>query len=378
MRRVLLAMAVLLAACSVVGNDGATNADHGRLVSFTRLPGVVADATTYRIRYTSVSVSGKRIEVTGLAVVPNAAPPKNGRIVLTTAHGTTGLADACAPSRSARPAEVAAIGGAAVSNGWIVAATDYEGLGTPGRHPYLVGVSEGRSVLDAALAAAALPRAHASRRLLIAGYSQGGHAAAWANQIAPRWTPSLRVLGTFAGAPATEIDRILEAGRTLAIQPFVLSLVAGYAAAYPNADPGRYLTPQGVALLRSVDTGCLLDVGATLRSHSPESLVRAEGPSDPQWLGLARRNNPGSARGAGPVLIVHSDGDDVVPVVLSQFLFDRMCAHHQVVERRVIQGGTHAQAVVPAYFAALTWLRQRVRGMQPVDDCAQTTDSTRD
>ena len=37
--------------------------------------------------------------------------------------------------------------------GYVVAATDYEGLGTPGLHPFLVGESEGRSVLDAARAA---------------------------------------------------------------------------------------------------------------------------------------------------------------------------------------------------------------------------------
>ena len=35
--------------------------------------------------------------------------------------------------------------------GYAVVRTDYEGLGTPGDHPYLVGVSEGRSVLDMAL-----------------------------------------------------------------------------------------------------------------------------------------------------------------------------------------------------------------------------------
>jgi predicted dienelactone hydrolase len=35
-----------------------------------------------------------------------------------------------------------------VDRGYIVAATDYPGLGTPQTHPYLVGVSEGRAVLN--------------------------------------------------------------------------------------------------------------------------------------------------------------------------------------------------------------------------------------
>ena len=39
-----------------------------------------------------------------------------------------------------------------VKRGWAVVKTDYEGLGTPGVPPYLVGESEGRSGLDAVLA----------------------------------------------------------------------------------------------------------------------------------------------------------------------------------------------------------------------------------
>ena len=71
-----------------------------------------------------------------------------------------------------------------VNAGYLVAFSDYEGLGTPGRHPYLVGESEGRSVLDAAKAAAQLPGADAGDQLAIWGHSQGGHAALWAAQLA--------------------------------------------------------------------------------------------------------------------------------------------------------------------------------------------------
>ncbi len=375
MRRVLLAVVLLIVGCASCRAEQDDTDAHGALISYKQLPGVVANARTYRIRYSSVSVEGKRIEVTGVAVIPTAAAPKGGRVVLTTAHGTTGLADVCAPSRSARPAEVAAIGAAAVHRNWIIAATDYEGLGTPGRHPYLVGVSEGRSVLDVALAATRLPDARASKRTLIAGYSQGGHAATWANEIAPEWTPKLDVLGTFAGAPGTEIDRILEAGLTDRAQPFILSIVAGYAAAYPKADPSTYLTPLGLSLLDRLDSACLSDVAAAIRQYAPSDLVRATGPTNPEWLALGRKNNPGGARGAGPVLIVHSEQDDVVPVALSEFMAERMCAHRQVVERRVIQGGGHSAAVLPAFVAALRWLDQRVSGTKPVDDCARRPDS---
>ena len=35
-----------------------------------------------------------------------------------------------------------------ISQGYIVVATDYPGLGTDGIHPYLIGESEARSVLE--------------------------------------------------------------------------------------------------------------------------------------------------------------------------------------------------------------------------------------
>ena len=367
MRR-LLAVAVVAATLVACSHDQTpARAAHGTLLHYSRVDGLVSGATTYRIRYASQSRTGKRIAVTGLAVVPNKM--QRDRVMLTFAHGTTGIADACAPSHNPASSEVRALGSVAVTNGWVLAATDYEGLGTPGRHPYLVGVSEGRGVLDAAVAARQLPGAHAGTKTLIAGYSQGGHAALWANQLAHRWTPSLHVLGTFAGAPASEIDRILAAGRTFAIQPFILSIVAGFAAAYPDAKPANYLTSTGIRLLPSVDEGCLSEVARASSGITPGQLVLPTGPGDPDWLRIGRDNSPGGSAGEGPVLIVHSDQDDVVPVELSALLHDRMCAHGAVVERQVIHAGGHTTAALSAFFIANSWLQDRARGVAATSDC---------
>ena len=113
------------------------------------------------------------------------------------------------------------------------------------------------------------------------------------------------------------------------------------------------------------------------RSLTPSEMVRADGPTDPSWQALGRRNNPGGARGSGPVLIVHSDEDEVVPAELSRLLHDRMCAHGQVVERRVIHAGGHTRAVLQAYLAGAAWLQQRARGVKPVDDCPNGSESIR-
>ena len=45
-----------------------------------------------------------------------------------------------------------------LSQGYVVVATDYPGLGTDGIHPYLIGESEGRAVLELGARRARLPQ----------------------------------------------------------------------------------------------------------------------------------------------------------------------------------------------------------------------------
>lgn len=350
------------------------DADHGTLLKYQVVPGVVERATTYRVMYLSTAVAGEPVVVTGLAVVPASPAPGGGegRVVLTTAHGTTGVADECAPSKSPATSEAKRLGQVAVDNGWVLAATDYEGLGTPGRHPYLVGRSEGRSVLDAVLATQQLPEAgeEVGDRVLIAGYSQGGHAAVWANEIAAEWVPELEVVGAFAGAPASEIDRILEAGRSLPIGGFLLAIVAGYEAAYAELDPAAYLTDKGVGLLDAVDSGCISESFRATAGVSPAELVGSDPAEQAEWIRIGADNNAGSVAAPSPVLIVHSDEDSTVPPVLSQLLHARMCASGQVVERRVLaKGGDHGAAAVPAYTQGIAWLKGLLAGTPAVSSC---------
>lgn len=343
---------------------------HGSLLRYQELTPTLAEGTrSYRIMYLSRSVADEPIVVTGTALVPTAAAPAGGRPTFTIAHGTTGIADECAPSRNPATSEIGLMA-EPVRRGWLVVQTDYEGLGTPGRHPYLVGESEGRSVIDATLAAGALPGADPSGKVMIAGYSQGGHGALWANEVAGEWAPQLDVVGTFAGAPATEIDVITKALSRTAVNGFLYMIYAGYQAAYAEADPSLVLTAEGLTRLDAVDQGCTGEVFKAT-AGDPAVLMKPEGNDVPPWSDLAAANNPGQVRTPDPVLIIHSDEDSTVPVGLSRILHTRMCEVGQVVERRVLTGGgSHVQAAVPAYTQAFDWLAQRLDGVPTAGDCA--------
>jgi hypothetical protein len=94
---------------------------------------------------------------------------------LVAAHGTIGVADACAPSRVDGAADDLTIPFAA--RGWPVIAIDYAGLGTAGVQGYGDNEDTGRSTLDGARALRALlPAGALTDSVVMVGHSQGGGA----------------------------------------------------------------------------------------------------------------------------------------------------------------------------------------------------------
>lgn len=329
-------------------------AEPGTLLRYESVDDVsIEGGTVWRVMYLSESLQGDPIAVTGLVAVPTAPAPPEGRPLVTVANWTTGIADPCASSHNPNSGPLP-LTGPFVGAGYVVALSDYEGLGTPGRHPYLVGESEGRSVLGAAKAATQLPGADVGSRYAIIGYSQGGHGALWANQLADDWGPDLDLVGAVAGAPVTEM-RSRFAGQP-PVSGFFIALVAGFQAAYPDADPALLLTDDGLASLDLVDQGCIGDVFAAVAALGDEQLVRG-GPTPPAWARLLEENDPGQVAVDSPVLILHSQTDELLPATLSETLFERMCRAGQVVERRTYDAGqTHMAAAPTAFADGFTWI----------------------
>jgi hypothetical protein len=343
---------------------------HGTLIRSQVMDDYEFDgATTYRIMYLSESLAGDPIAVTGMASVPTAKAPADGRPMITIAHGTTGIADECSPSIQGANAEMGLVENK-LSKEFLIAATDYEGLGTPGRHPYLVGESEGRSTIDAIVAAGELPDAHPGTKLGIVGYSQGGHGALWANQVASEWAPDLEVVGTFAGAPASEIGVIVSAASR--VKGFALMVFAGIHASYPVTDLSEVLTPAGIEALDAVDKGCVRDTFAAAAA-AKEDLFVADGGQSPEWAKLGAAQDAGTAKtNDAPILLIHSNTDQTVPTFFIDQVEKRMCANGQVVQRVDLESGNHTQAAVPAYAQAMDWMQARFAGEDSVQNTCPT------
>lgn len=104
----------------------------------------------------------------------------------------------------------------------------------PGRNSYLVGKTEGRNVLDSIRAAFAFRDVHLRPGALIAGQSQGGHAALFAGELSRSYAPELRIIGVVAQAPLEAMFRVvLSAGK----RGGIVSLLVMAADAYTRTTP---------------------------------------------------------------------------------------------------------------------------------------------
>ena len=153
-------------------------------VRLAALPGVRA----WRVLYRSTTATGGATAVSGIVAVPPRRRGVGGSLV-GIAPGFPGMADRCAPSRTMpkEPSSETPLLAMLLERGHAVALTDYEGLGTPGEHRYVVGASEAHAVLDVLRAARRLPEAaiDPAGPAVVTGYSQGGHAAMFTADTMP-------------------------------------------------------------------------------------------------------------------------------------------------------------------------------------------------
>src|SRR5437764_6947503 len=135
--------------------------------------------------------------------------PAGPRPVIAWEHATTGLLQKCMPSLLSMSTKGIPWCSRIVMAGWVVVATDYSFAEKGGPHPYLIGEGEARAALDSVRAARQMSELTLDKRMVIWGYSQGGHAALWTGIVEPRYAPDLEILGVVAIAPAANIKNIL-------------------------------------------------------------------------------------------------------------------------------------------------------------------------
>lgn len=320
--------------------------------------------TTLRIMYHSRDARERDRAVTGILTHPDAAPPDGGWPVVSLAHGTTGLAAHCAPSRGGSPAPRFGIDAVSV-------ATDYIGLGPVGElHPYLSHASEGHSVIDAVRAARNFHPAGAGSRWLAIGHSQGGHGALAAHERSETYAPELELLGTVSLAPAAMFGRTYGPIDEIVVDIVLAMALFGSATDFPEVDPLDYVGPELAAAAPIVEEACLPGIQsaflmvprATFYLHHPSTTEPARS--------IMLANDVGLIAVVAPVLLVSGTADTISHVDRVRDLFGRMCGAGQVTDYLELDGADHGNEYQLAAADITAWLAARLAGELPDNDCA--------
>ena len=296
--------------------------------------------------------------------------------MITYDHGTTGIADACAP-RSIHPSDPAHLTisyaypllDSWLKAGYAVVSTDYEGLGTPGVHPLLIGNSEARSTLDIVRAARQFDP-HLSANVVIAGHSQGGEAALFSAALAPTWTPELHIHATVAFAPVNHIVALLQfyeqATTPSPLYSVLLALGIPVFAAIDPAQfaPSKSLSPAAQTLYPQLFSQCLLQLAATNSFGGiPPGAVYAPGFSTPATdAALTRLVDPDQLTIKTPVLIEQGLSDTLVEPALTAELAHEYVAKRIPVTYHTFPAVGHIDLVTsPAGADATNWIESHLR-----------------
>jgi dienelactone hydrolase len=345
---------------------------HGGLIRSRRQTGADALRSAGRnelLLYRSTALTGKTIAVSGSLALPKGKAPKGGWPVIAYAHGTTGHADACAPTRG-YDADFLVSYPYPLLNRWLkagyaVVRTDYEGLGTPGVHPFLAGTSEARGVLDAVRAARALAPRKLRRDVVISGHSQGGHAALFAASLARKWTPDLHVRGTVAFAPVSHLGdqaKLLDALKTPGggLSALIAMILRGLDESAPTLDVPAILSDKAAALYPQTLTECYdrLKLASSFGGLAPAELLRPGADRAPLLAALAKNETSGLRIGT-PVRIEQGAADTTVFKAFTDQLVDEYRKAHLKVSYRSYPGVDHGGVVKAAAKDATTWIKGR-------------------
>ena len=333
----------------------------------------VQGGTAQRFLYVSETPTGTRAASGAMIFIPSTPAPPGGRPVVAWSHGTLGLGAACAPSRSTDPtADISTWLPTMMKLGWVVVATDYVGIGTPGPNLYLDADSEVRDVVNSVRAARNIPQADASNRYVTFGHSQGGHASIWAGWLGPKYAPELTLMGVAAAAPALELKPIMSAQwDTLVGWVIGPAAVESWTHVYPDLPITAVLTNTGRADWSDIAYQCVKNSALTsaVRQAVGQRFFASNPAVDPAWSSIADQQTPAPLPASMPVFITQGMTDEVVLPWPQAILQETWCAAGSALTMDWLGQTGHVKASLVGGPNAVPWIADRFAGLPAGDTC---------
>ena len=328
---------------------------------------VAGAGPAYRILYSTTDQHDAPAVSTAAVFVPRTPAPPGGYPVIAWAHGTVGLGDDCTPSALPRIPRDDEYLSHWLNEGYVIVASDYAGLGTPGLMSYLNSVTTAHGVIDSVIAAHRMDIA-LSPKWAIVGQSQGGGAAVasarWATEFSAG--SGLDYRGVVAtGTPANIQKFVAQAGPELQLpelgpvaNAYTAYIIAALREARPDLDVNRVLSPAGLNAAARAETVCVHPLTDELAPLSPAAMFSAPLLSIP-GIEEALQDFMGTPVSGydRPIFLGVGLLDRDVPPASTLAFYDQLMANNQNVELRIYPEEDHSGTVLASLVDSTPFLR---------------------
>jgi pimeloyl-ACP methyl ester carboxylesterase len=386
----------------------------GKLIKMEKIKTSIQEAQAWKIAYVSSDVLGKKTLSTGIIVAPLGLASTNGRPIMAWAHGTTGTAQTCGPSQIRNPAQplnqyflmngnswtdfgIPALN-SFLKAGYVIVATDYQGLGGGGKHQYTVSISQAHDVINSIRATTQLKETGAGSKAIVYGWSQGGGATIAAAGLTDYLRTedsvnnNIELIGFVAMAPydiAVVLPDAIKSSEqaTLYLQKLSDSFGAnifnfthfaqniwGMAAAFPELKLDDVLTPEGVKVANDVmPRKCMHVASDTINfsyGQTYKQLLKKNINNALAWVDAYRKSSVIPVKPMAPVIIYWGTEDKTVPPIMGKLYYEQMCKLNANMMRVQLPGKqshfTTPESAEPFY---VKWVAERFAGLPATNGC---------
>jgi pimeloyl-ACP methyl ester carboxylesterase len=392
------------------------DAKPGTLVEAETIPTSMPGVNAWKIAYISTDVQGHNTLVTGIVAAPGNAVAAINRPVVAWAHGTTGTAQNCGPSQILNPAQHlnqyfmpdgnswTDFGLPSMENfikaGYVIVATDYQGLGGGGRHQYTVSATQARDVINSIRAAASLEGAHAGSKAVVYGWSQGGGATIAAAGLSDYLNAKgsahdgIEIVGFVAMAPydvavtfpdgdlneADSTKYLQKLGDSFSANVFNFTHYAeniwGMVAAFPELKSEDIFTEAGAKITNQIFLRKCMHAASDTFDYSYgtnyKSLLRPDIKNASAWIAANKKASVMPVKPMAPVIIFFGNHDITVPPVMGELYYKQMCKLGANVTRIQLPGDQdHFSTPVVAEKFYIKWIADRFAGKPAENGCVK-------
>ncbi|MFI4955800.1 MAG: alpha/beta hydrolase family protein [Gammaproteobacteria bacterium] len=381
---------------SAMAQDNASLPQHGKVISTKEINTSVSNAKAWRISYWSTTINDEVVPVSGIVIAPATSDSKKMLHIVTWGHGTSGISNHCAPSLAKHPARDAVfyyhpnsdedfdygIPGLSemIAAGYVVVATDYNGLGSPGIHQYLIGSTEARNMMDAAIAVQQMPEIHAGNEVVAIGWSQGGQASVWAAQLADYLSGHANLVGAVSLAPVNAdeqiriMHKITSEGKKLRPVTATEMVMAWYAMTlvFPELKLNDMLTDNGIKFLtESIKSQCSHHMSDSL-GYFEEYVgpaIRVDRKNQDKWDKRIAENSLGNIPAKVPLAVYQGDADLAIFPETTTAYVEKVCKQGATIEYHLYKGVDHIGLSAYAQKDFLAWISDRFSGKKAKSTC---------